>query len=449
MRLVWSLRSARAKLLADRKVRGARRVLRPIWTLAKVATKGLVLLSALAACLAIYEGLAPSSWYRPSNAWYPPAPVVSDVYVVLREPITDPERAQRDAITVRVVGERLPPSPFLGGRSLIALVRLANDPGAHWQYGLLRNASQQRAPLARLDAESAATDNWELVAAGLECDAAYRGDVEAMVVSVPASMLQDLDRGRGSGSSGAADVRVLEAGCPRSNARSCSSPGLTPGVGPSPYRQVAQLAANLPLDSFKRIVQAEPALSKRHGELTECSFVTDDYYVYVVVDPSQTVVFYCVTTRNPEFRPRFEYLGEAEEESVQLGVTKFSDVGAESVLDGWLSGATASSRFYSIQYGGNPGNYQDHFLGWNDAGYPGEAPDSVDIDAFNDAMDSGRGSKSPIVSQFMQQAVVNTFGLSAPMFSIEDYILNELEGDFPAGVSRIDVRVLPGPQRLD
>ncbi len=445
MPIVWWFRAKRLAFSRTRLAKSVAAAAGAAWGPLKVLGKGFIVLSILATCFAVYESVAPPEWFRPTNVWYPPAPMISGATVVLRRPVLDAAHARADSIDIRVVGNKLPSSPRSRDRVLILLVRLANQPGASWQVGLTRGDTTGTPTVASFDAPSASRDNWEIVGSGLRCDQDYAGDVEARVVSITRSQLQGIQSHLDSDPLAPADVTIFSPNNPQSNPISATSPGVTPGVAVSPYRQVARLAANLSLDSFAGIIGAEPQLPRRRGRLFERVFVAKDYYVYTVANQQGTVLLFLVTTRNQQFKPVFIYSDGESDHAVQLGVTHFSALRGTGGFAGVDSGTPSPSYLYTTASPGNPSNYQDYFFGWNDSGYPADVPDSVRLETF-DLADSGHLSrKNSAVAAFIRDGVVNTWGLSAPGFSIPDYISSLPEWEFVAGVNRVDVRVIPAP----
>jgi hypothetical protein len=371
-------------------------------------------------------------------------PVVTEVTVVARNPLLDPERAGFDSLVVRLQGDRLPASGLADDYALVMLMRLANDPASVWQLAVAAESKTGTPSLATIPAEAASNDNWELMGTGLECDANYVGEVEVRAVFVPTSVLHDLaEECRRNPLSAADSVFALESDARQSNTRSARTVGPTGGALPSPYRQVAQLGANLSLEEFQLILGTE-GFHAVVGDYVEYTFVQPDFYVYALLDSNETVVLYCVTTQNDAFKPIFRYWDGSEYRYVQLGISTFADLGNHfGSIGGFISGATASSRYYELLNLGNPSNYQTYVFAWNDA--PEIEPNlgPLYLEEVNDAMEMDPTLSNPVIDQFRQINTVNTFGMTAPLFKLEEFIANNLEGDFTGGARRIEVRVRP------
>jgi hypothetical protein len=204
------------------------------------------------------------------------------------------------------------------------------------------------------------------------------------------------------------------------------------------YRQLRRLAAGVHIRYFEAIL-GPSAFSRTKGEHREHTFVKKCCYVQVITDLEGTVVLYSVTTRRSDFSPTLvpgPYTLDNHCLTIRLGKTKFAE--AETFGKPRSIRSTVGARrfyYYDEYYFGNPARYQTFLLGICDAGYchrdhPGIPV--VDIEA-ND----------PAIQEFRQNAVINTYTVTAPLLIAE----NLLKG-FWFGADRDQVRVVDPPVRL-
>ena len=196
---------------------------------------------------------------------------------------------------------------------------------------------------------------------------------------------------------------------------------------------------------FKRVLQ----------KYTEFIFRHEDFYVQVLADADDQVMFYSVTRRNNKFKPRM-WPNEAHPQSrpqppaERLGEATFYDLAPHHV-DGiklFVRAATTPTHYIESYYYGNPGLYQNYLAGLNECG-PIEVGHELlaplmgrptALGSFaggldDDELDDWLATEEVIA--FRKEAVPNTYGLSAPGFSPSEY-----GPDFPLGPDPVQMRTI-------
>ncbi len=223
----------------------------------------------------------------------------------------------------------------------------------------------------------------------------------------------------------------------------------------SASKRLQRLRPNVQLEYFREILDLVPIFKRRLRHHTELIFRHPDFYVQVLVDADDQVMFYAVTRRNNKFSPQM-WPSEVHPRSHpqphcgRLGDATFHDIAPDSV-DGikvFVRGATTPTHYIEAYYYGNPGLYQSYLAGLNECG-----PIDVDrallasllgpplaLGSFascpgDEELDAWLASEEVIA--FRQQAVPNTFGLSAPGFSPREY-----GPDFPLGPDPVQMRTI-------
>lgn len=168
-----------------------------------------------------------------------------------------------------------------------------------------------------------------------------------------------------------------------------------------------------------------PDKSRPYEQVKEYIFGNQYYYVQALVNESNKVVAYGVTTRQANFNPTFSILEDAYSANpddpsnlekatpwlkrIRLGITRFSDLNdtPENIV-----AILGARRFYYHEeyYFGNPGNYQFYFFAANDSAHL-ETGDP-DFDVFNE---KHIDPKNPSVQEFRSKSIINTFYITAPM----------------------------------
>jgi hypothetical protein len=175
--------------------------------------------------------------------------------------------------------------------------------------------------------------------------------------------------------------------------------------------------------------------------LVEDVFVTDYAYVQTFSDGDGTTLVLAVTTTDRRLHPRFALglSGSIPSDEVVLGRTRFADVKLEPVTRRAWRGA----RRYGYReefYLGNPGGYQTYVLGHEQSGLSGAG---MLGDLGSIPLTSGEGSlgvppsTSPAIEEFRRRTVINTFAVTAPMYSGDSLESLQIGSDVDL------VRVLP------
>jgi len=105
-----------------------------------------------------------------------------------------------------------------------------------------------------------------------------------------------------------------------------ASPAAIEGSDPldvGPTLVVADLRAGVQLSKFDEVL-GTPATHAAVGSLDEYIYADEQWFVQAVVDSSDKVVMFSVTTRSPEFAPRVGACGSTD---VELGKSTFADLG--------------------------------------------------------------------------------------------------------------------------
>lgn len=130
------------------------------------------------------------------------------------------------------------------------------------------------------------------------------------------------------------------------------------------------------------------------------------FYLQVVFDEENTVQFFAVTSKTPNFRPTIPYIGNI------LGEKTFAEVGGGKMLQSNLS-----SKFYEYAefiYLGNPGNYRNLYLAYNPSGilYKRE-PIWPSFEKVED---------KKAIEQFRLSAYPNTYGVGSTLGDDEHWV---------------------------
>ncbi|TDT51740.1 hypothetical protein DFO53_4248 [Enterobacter sp. AG5470] len=145
-----------------------------------------------------------------------------------------------------------------------------------------------------------------------------------------------------------------------------------------------------------------PPIKESHNkekQINQYLYSFKKFYLQIVFDDSNTVIFYAVTSKDLDFHPSIPYLNS------QLGFN-FTHYGED---DTFLY-SDYSSKFYEYaeyHYLGNPGNYRNFYLAYNPAG--------VDYQALQPLPDMMNDEKSPPkqadLKAFRKQNAPNTFAV--------------------------------------
>ena len=205
------------------------------------------------------------------------------------------------------------------------------------------------------------------------------------------------------------------------------------------HHQLRRLAAGVHIGYFEAIL-GPSAFCRTTGENREDTFVNKYCYVQAITDPVGTVVLYSVTTRRKDFSPTLvlgPYALDNHSSKIRLGRTRFAELESFAKPQS-ITSNIAARRFYYYEeyYFGNPGKYQTFLLGIGDAGYCHRDHPGIPVVC-------GEAIGNSAVREFRQNAVINTYAVSAPLLIAKDL----LKG-FWFGANRDQVRVVDPPVRL-
>lgn len=133
--------------------------------------------------------------------------------------------------------------------------------------------------------------------------------------------------------------------------------------------QVDKLSCNVQTTYIDTLF-GTPLFIRTRGEVTERVYLSPHAYIQVVVDDSESVVWWAVTTQDKRFKPRFFLPPMSLDDngrSVQLNRSKLAELNAIPESASWDFRARRFSVVESY-YFGNPGAYQTYLIGYNDAG---------------------------------------------------------------------------------
>lgn len=158
-----------------------------------------------------------------------------------------------------------------------------------------------------------------------------------------------------------------------------------------------------------------------------------NFYLQVVYNNNNTVVFFSVTSKSEDFKPKIPYLTRFVDDDFIVTTLggKFEEYSESS---NFISSSLTSKFFdyYEHIYLGNPGNYRNLYLGFNPAG----------IDYSETIILSGQENPSKdALDKFRRNASPNTFGVG-------EYLgeHNGIETIFGIGIDYYISRDLPEHQ---
>ncbi len=216
------------------------------------------------------------------------------------------------------------------------------------------------------------------------------------------------------------------------------------------YDKLANLAPETNINYFISQLGEAAFINTYKSGLREYIFVHKLFYVQAIVDKSEKVIGYSVTTRDKNFNPRFSFF------DIYLGKSTFQDLAKEfgdSRKPDWLiSYLGAHDLFYTEgYYMGNPGGYQSFFFGMSMAGYSNENEYSVIPDYQTKDLTLSFGSLGEEelpqeIQTFLANNAntINTYSILSPFVSIKD-IASIRDGDvyfYLFGPNQNQVRLL-------
>lgn len=187
------------------------------------------------------------------------------------------------------------------------------------------------------------------------------------------------------------------------------------------------------------------------GPFVEHIFVRDSCYVQAITDSNDRVLFFAVTVRNAEFRPRFETLGvdNGFTAPVQLGVTRFYEWGRPDQLNGWFGASWA--LYVETLHLPHSDNFVGVHMASSDAGHffqtLGDAPFMAEEypSPLNEAM-LANDLGSAALLWYRRGTIANTYGESVSDFAVTSLFYDDgMPGyDILIGPNRVRVGALNG-----
>ena len=204
------------------------------------------------------------------------------------------------------------------------------------------------------------------------------------------------------------------------------------------HGQLSRLAAGVHIRYFEAIL-GPSAFCRTKREHREHTFVNKYCYVQAITDPEGTVLLYSVTTRRSDFRPTLvlgPYSLDNRSLKIRLGRTRFAEI--EPFAKPQKVRSTVGARrfyYYEEYYFGNPAKYQTFLFGIGDAGYSHRDHPGIPVVC-------SKAIGEPAIREFRQNAVINTYTVTASLLIAEDL----LKG-FWFGADHDQVRVIDPPIR--
>ncbi len=141
------------------------------------------------------------------------------------------------------------------------------------------------------------------------------------------------------------------------------------------------------------------------AKLNEYIYSFKNFYLQIIYNKANTVIFYSVTSKNADFRPIIPVVDE------RLGETfmKISDVSSEN-------SGNLSAKFFSYHekiYLGYPGNYRNYYLAYNPSGidYNNSIESISSEDIFKISESFKKPLKDDLLKRFRTIAIPNTYGV--------------------------------------
>lgn len=172
-------------------------------------------------------------------------------------------------------------------------------------------------------------------------------------------------------------------------------------------------------------------MSDKNPQITENTYMENDYWIDTFSKNSGEVLFYSVTSCNKNFTPSIQ--PNPINRKIVLQVSTFNSVGIDPDRLNYSVGVTANTYFFDGYDQGNPSDYEQVFVGWNDVCPPDPRNAISDLNFF--LFHTNFHLTDPQIIQFRKNAVVNTYAETAPNVRIENLI-----NYFQIGVDRIEVR---------
>lgn len=204
-----------------------------------------------------------------------------------------------------------------------------------------------------------------------------------------------------------------------------------------PLKNIEDLAPGVNIGSYENIFGVPTYLNQNKVLKTkEYIFVNTYFYLDAVTDTNDEVLYFAVTIRDATFNPVFKSPGYRENQpifQITLGISTFNDVdGLPKYID--TSVGAHYFSYYETRFYGNPGDYEEFGFGLNEAGYiPNIAETYIPIlDKIQDHVGNSGYSENDLetLKDFRTKISFNTYAVSAPGVSLEDYNLANLGVDY-------------------
>jgi len=219
------------------------------------------------------------------------------------------------------------------------------------------------------------------------------------------------------------------------------------------YENINKLATETNAKYFESILGSPVYINSYSNgtlNLKEYIFVNNFFYVQAIIDDSDKIIGYSVTTRDPSFNPPVP-IARYEANDLFLGKTSFLDIRKEFGNPSWLiSYLGAHDLFYSEgYYFGNIEGYQTFYLSMSLAGYinldDGKYMTPPDYQShITPSLNSSHDLTE--VAEFLETNtnIVNTYTVLSPFISAADVALirNKNPGIYLFGPDYNQVRLL-------
>ena len=161
------------------------------------------------------------------------------------------------------------------------------------------------------------------------------------------------------------------------------------------------------------------------------------FYLKAVTDINDAVQYFAVTIRDETCKPVFkspDYPVNETSFQLTLGANTFSDIpGLPEYMAGCLGAHNIS--YYETRWLGNPGHYKHFGFGFNQAGYlSNNAGAYLSVLANTPHLCPGTSAYTEqdlvALNDFRTKVAFNTYAVSAPFVTIEDYAGSNLGVDY-------------------
>jgi hypothetical protein len=235
-------------------------------------------------------------------------------------------------------------------------------------------------------------------------------------------------------------VLAIATGC-------TTPPAPTAGQSPADAATVAEarLATGLSRDYFLDIIGRKPEITRAAGNYEEALWIDRTWAVQAIIGPYGEVQGYSVTTRDPQFQPLVEQLGD-----LPLGVTSLDGFGLSPAFLGDGVGRTAGPNWFYTAASPPAGvtNERSLVLTASDGSDVGVTTTLEVVDRLTEQFDASTSTKhGPLYERTHEistpddrnQIIPTTYSVIGPTLTIDD-----LPGNFRFGPTFDDVIAVVG-----